>query len=463
MTEETAISVKNISKIYKLYDSPQARLKESINPFGRKYHREFYALNDVSFEIKKGETVGIVGRNGCGKSTLLKTITGVLTPNTGSVSVDGKISALLELGAGFNPQLTGMENVYFNGTILGYTKEQMDERIDDILSFADIGHFIHQPVKSYSSGMFVRLAFAVAINVTPDILIVDEALSVGDEAFQRKCFSRLMDFQKSGRTILFVSHSAAAVVEMCNRALLLDQGELLLEGAPKPVVTSYQKLLYASDEKRPAMREEIRSLQPTVGTKAESADELAQQGEGGSRQEPARRAYYDPQLLPKSTVGYESRGAVISAPHITTLGGERVNILLRGEQYLYNYDADFTDDGYDIHFGMLIKTVTGLELGGMVSHVRTDPIPFIPKGSKRKQSFVFRCALTPGTYFLNAGVYGVIGGAETYLHRLIDAVMFRVQPEENVHASGIIDFTCPRQDSVSVLLKQEPALEQEFR
>jgi len=442
MTNDIAISVKNLTKIYKLYDSPQDRLKESINPFGRKFHREFYALNKVSFEIKKGETVGIVGKNGCGKSTLLKAITGVLTPASGSVSVDGKISALLELGAGFNPQLTGLENVYFNGTILGFTKEEMDLKLDDILSFADIGRFIHQPVKTYSSGMFIRLAFAVAINVTPDILIVDEALSVGDEAFQRKCFSRLMDFQKTGKTILFVSHSPATVIEMCDRAMLFDSGELLLEGAPKPVVTRYQKLLYASTEQHSVLRDEIMSLQTSISKNVAELDEAesVRKYENAPRDE-IRTAYYDPQLLPKSTVSYQSQGALIRDAHITTVSGEKVNILLRGEQYVYNYTVDFTEDVQNVHFGMLIKTVTGLELGGMVSHNRVKPISFIPKGTSKKQSFLFRCALTTGAYFLNAGAYGEINGNDTYLHRLIDAVMFKVQAEENIHSSGIVDFS----------------------
>lgn len=442
MTNDTAISVNNLTKIYKLYDSPQDRVKESINPFKKTYHREFYALNNVSFEIKKGETVGIVGRNGCGKSTLLKTITGILTPNSGSVAVDGKISALLELGAGFNPQLSGLENIYFNGTLLGYSRQEMDERLDAILSFADIGHFVHQPVKTYSSGMFIRLAFAVAINVAPDILIVDEALSVGDEAFQRKCFSRIIDFQSKGKTILFVSHSAGTVIELCDRAVLFDKGELLLEGAPKMVVTRYQKLLHAPAEKYETLREEIRSMQGSMETDAADATEEREDNDEGQRTKTLQlTAQYDPNLVSKSTVSYETQGALIKEPFITTLSGEKVNMLVRGQQYAYNYFVEFTDDAYNVHFGMLIKTVTGLELGGMVSHHRTDPIGFIPKGTVKKQSFVFRCALTPGVYFLNAGVYGTIDGTDTYLHRLIDVVAFKVQPEEKLLSSGIIDFS----------------------
>lgn len=207
---DIAISVKHLTKVYKLYNQPIDRLKEALNPFKKSYHKDFYALNDVSFEIKKGETVGIIGKNGAGKSTLLKIITGVLTPTSGSVQVNGKIASLLELGAGFNPDYTGLENIYFQGSLMGYTREEMESKVDDILTFADIGEFIHQPVKTYSSGMFARLAFSVAINVEPDILIVDEALSVGDMAFQAKCFNKFKEFQRLNKTILFVTNSTRA-------------------------------------------------------------------------------------------------------------------------------------------------------------------------------------------------------------------------------------------------------------
>ena len=212
---EMAIQVKDLSKVYKLYNKPSDRLKETLG-----FHvdaREHYALKHVNFEIRKGETVGIIGTNGSGKSTILKIITGVLNPTGGEVNVDGRISALLELGAGFNMEYTGIENVYLNGTMLGFTKEEIDERLDNILEFADIGDFVNQPVKSYSSGMFVRLAFAVAINIDPEILIVDEALSVGDVFFQAKCYRKFEDFKKEGKTILFVSHDLGSITKYCSR------------------------------------------------------------------------------------------------------------------------------------------------------------------------------------------------------------------------------------------------------
>ena len=224
---KSVICVKGLSKVYKLYRENIDRLKETINPFGKKYHSDFYALNDVSFEIKKGESVGIIGKNGAGKSTLLKIIAGVLSASEGSVEVDGKIASLLELGAGFNPEYTGMENIYLQGTLMGYTHDEMEAKVEAILAFADIGEFIHQEVKMYSSGMFARLAFAIVVHVDPDILIVDEALSVGDFAFQYKCFEKFQSFQKQGKTILFVSHSAQQISQYCNKAILIHNGALV--------------------------------------------------------------------------------------------------------------------------------------------------------------------------------------------------------------------------------------------
>ncbi len=243
---DVAIKVENVSKVYKLYDKPLDRLKESLNPLRRSYHRDFYALKDISFVIKKGETVGIIGKNGSGKSTLLKIITGVLTQSEGSVQVNGKVSALLELGAGFNPELTGIENIYLNGTIMGYTKEEMDSRVDDILAFADIGDFVYQPVKTYSSGMFVRLAFAVAISVEPEIFIVDEALAVGDIRFQQKCLRKIEEFKKS-KTVIFVSHSLADINRLCETVIWIDQGHVVKTGEPYEISKEYQAFMTNAD------------------------------------------------------------------------------------------------------------------------------------------------------------------------------------------------------------------------
>ena len=240
---DISIRVDNVTKIYRLYDRHIDRLKESLHPFRKKYHRDFYALKRVGFEVKRGETVGIIGRNGSGKSTLLKIITGVLTPTSGGVMANGTIAALLELGAGFNPELTGIDNIYLNGTIMGFSEQQIQAKLDDILAFADIGAFAHQPVKIYSSGMFVRLAFAVAVNVDPDILIVDEALAVGDINFQAKCYKKFNVFQEQGKTILFVTHSLDNIIRHCNRAIVLEQGKKIAESLPRESVDTYKKLL----------------------------------------------------------------------------------------------------------------------------------------------------------------------------------------------------------------------------
>ena len=240
----TAIKVSHLTKVYKLYDKPIDRLKESLHPLKKKYHKDFYALNDVSFEIKKGETVGIIGKNGAGKSTLLKIITGVLTPSSGHIDVNGRIASLLELGAGFNPEYTGVENIYLQGTLMGYSKEEMEAKIDEILAFADIGDFVYQPVKSYSSGMFARLAFAVAINVEPDILIVDEALSVGDAAFQNKCIRKMEEIGKKGITILFVSHDTQTINKFCNNVIWFNDGIIKEKGVPSIVLENYMSFMF---------------------------------------------------------------------------------------------------------------------------------------------------------------------------------------------------------------------------
>ncbi|AGF59170.1 teichoic acid transport system ATP-binding protein [Clostridium saccharoperbutylacetonicum] len=245
---EIAIKVENLSKIYKLYDKPMDRLKESLSISKKKYGREHYALKDISFEIKRGETVGILGTNGSGKSTLLKIITGVLTPSSGNIEVNGKISALLELGAGFNPEYTGIENIYLNGTMMGYTREEMQQRVQPIMDFADIGEFINQPVKTYSSGMFARLAFAVAINVEPEILIVDEALSVGDTRFQTKCIDKMKQLKDNGTTILFVSHATEQVKRFCTKGIWINKGEVVEIGGSSEIVDKYEAYMLLGEK-----------------------------------------------------------------------------------------------------------------------------------------------------------------------------------------------------------------------
>lgn len=240
---DTIIRLDHITKIYKLYQRPQDRFKETFSLTHKKYSKDFYALRDISFAIERGESVGFVGKNGSGKSTLLKILTGVLSETSGNKAIHGKISALLELGAGFNMEFTGLENIYLNGTIMNIPREEMEKKLDDIIRFADIGDFIYQPVKTYSSGMFVRLAFAVAIHVDPEILIVDEALAVGDTRFQLKCMDKFMEFMNAGKTILFVSHDINMIKRFCKRVIWINEGELVLDGETDSVTDKYNDFL----------------------------------------------------------------------------------------------------------------------------------------------------------------------------------------------------------------------------
>ncbi len=445
---DIAISLKNVWKCFKRYGRPVDRLNELLLP-GKSRADEFWALRNINLEVPKGQTLGIVGRNGSGKSTLLQIIVKTLTPNTGEVEVKGRVSALLELGSGFNPEFTGRQNVFFNGQLLGLSPKEIDRKFDQIAAFADIGDFIEQPVRTYSSGMFVRLAFAVATSAEPDILVVDEALSVGDEAFQRKCFARLQSVQERGGTILFVSHSAGSVIQLCDRAILIDRGELLLSGKPKLVLSMYQKLIYAPVAQVESLRQEISSLnnqsagtqsdQPNASTETQSQKPNALENQASTLQQKAS-ALYDPNMVPKSTISYASLGAKIEQPYLTNLEGETVNILARRHDYIYNYRVKFDDKVYKVRFGMLVKTVSGLEIGGATSHTIDSPMECVEKGSIVRVQFKFHCFLQPGVYFLNAGVLGVVDNTEVFLHRCIDIAMFRVQLEENILETGLVDL-----------------------
>ncbi|MFC1855226.1 ABC transporter ATP-binding protein [Thermodesulfobacteriota bacterium] len=285
--DDYSIRVENLTKIYKLYDKPIDRLKESLSPFKKKHHKDFYALNGISFDVKRGETIGIIGKNGSGKSTLLKIITGVLTASGGNVHVNGRISALLELGIGFNPEFSGMENIYLSGTIFGIKKEDMDKKVDDILDFADIGDFIHQPVRLYSSGMFARLAFAVAINIDPDILIVDEALAVGDMKFVQKCIRKFHEFKEQNKTILLVSHDIGSIMNFCDKAVWLIDGNIKMIGDPEDIANEYMSFMTYDEESVLEEAEEVDDVECEVGSDTciqwEDASNYAFFGEGGAR------------------------------------------------------------------------------------------------------------------------------------------------------------------------------------
>jgi lipopolysaccharide transport system ATP-binding protein len=443
-----AITVTELGKCFHIYERPRQRLQQlmlapirsRIKGAEVKYYREFWALKNINFQVNRGETVGIIGKNGSGKSTLLQIICGTLASSTGEVNVHGRVAALLELGSGFNPDFTGRENVYLNGAILGLSRKEIDDRFAEIEAFADIGEFIDQQVKSYSSGMGVRLAFAVAINADPEILIVDEALSVGDELFQRKCFSRIEAIRQKGATILFVSHSGSAIVDLCDRAILLDGGDMLTEGEPKRVVGSYQKMLYAPIETRALIRSQI------MGNGVNGNGEIAALPSSEAETEQPTLAIeesFDPALKPDSTIEYEENGARIRDAGIYTLQGERVNNLVRGRTYSYRYFVEFAESRDNVRFSMLIKTVSGTELGGAMSAPSVaDAITTVQRTTTVEVSFDFTCNLTPGVYFLNAGVSGIHNEVETFLHRALDVAAFRVMNESGCLATSLVDFKC---------------------
>ena len=459
MSEEIVVAVKNASKAYTIWASPSARLhgpifgrigqmpflpaavRNSCNRLSHESFKNFFALKDVSLSVAKGECLGIVGQNGSGKSTLLQVIAGILKPTTGSVNVRGKITALLELGSGFNPEFTGRENIFLNGAVLGLSTEVVRARFDEIAGFADIGDFIDQPMKTYSSGMTVRLAFAVQAILNQDILIVDEALAVGDEAFQRKCFARIEAFRKNGGTILFVSHATSVVVELCQRAILLDAGELLLDAPPKLTVANYHKLLFAPPDQKETVRQRIRELrdQPHLQLQAMRLPDVVTPSATPALPDAVEDSFV-PGMVPQSTISFVPRGANIESPKILTPDGRVVNNLVRGREYDYTYQVRFTEPAYRVRFGMLIKTTVGTELGGGASHPAAAPMDFIEAGQTARVRFRFRCMLNPSVYFMNAGVMGVVDGAEVYLHRHLDVIMFRVQEEPFLIGTGVVDF-----------------------
>lgn len=427
MSSEPVVRVRGLGKRYERFASPSRRLLALLG--GPRRSQSHWALRGVDLEVRPGETVGLLGRNGSGKSTFLQMVCGTLAPTEGSVEVRGRVAALLELGAGFNPEFSGRENVYLNASMLGLSREETERHFQAIVDFADIGDYLDEPVRTYSSGMFVRLAFAVAVAVEPDLLVVDEALAVGDEAFQRKCFARIEQMKARGAAILFVSHATAAVVQLCDRAVLLDAGEVLAVGAPKAVVAAYQKVLYGAPERRAALLAELRAGRLDEAPPPDAAPASAD-------------ARFDPGLVPESTVHYEPRGARIEAPELVDAEGRPVNVLAPGERYRYRFRVRFDQAARFVHFGMLIKSTSGVELCGVDSHAHGEGIDVVPAGSVVDVAFPFRASLLPGTYFLNAGCVGWLDGeGETYLHRIVDALAFRIEASgSSTRRSGFFDL-----------------------
>ncbi len=447
---DVSIRVDSLSKTFAMFNKPEDRLKQMIVPriqgmFGltkSRYYQPFDALKNISFSVSRGQTVGIIGRNGSGKSTLLQIVCGILQPSAGSVQVSGRIAALLELGAGFNPEFTGRENVHLNATLLGMSGAEIADRFGAIVEFADIGDFIDRPVKTYSSGMYIRLAFAIAINAHPEILVVDEALAVGDESFRRKCYARIEDIQSKGATILFVSHGAQTIVQLCSHAILLDRGELLMQGEPKAVTAQYQRLANLPSASASAVREEIRALtnaqQPGTGNGTSGQPTVAPP-KTATRFLGAER--YDAGLASRSRVEYETRGARIGSVELVNELGAKVNVIEQRRRYRLRYDVLIEEDARDIGVGTLIKSFSGIEIGGTSSNkVAGSKIGTVAAGSHLEVMLEFDCRLTPGVYFLNVGVVGTVGSDERYLHRIVDALAIRVADTEASSATGLIDF-----------------------
>lgn len=409
--EEIAIAVENVSKIYKLYDRPRDRMLEALGLSKQKKYHEKYALSDVSFHVKKGECVGIIGTNGSGKSTILKIITGVLNQTSGNVAVKGRISALLELGAGFNMEYTGLENIYLNGTMNGFSEEEIDAKLQDILDFADIGDYVKQPCKTYSSGMFVRLAFSVGINIEPEILIVDEALSVGDVFFQAKCYHKFEEFKQMGKTIIFVSHDLSSIAKYCDRVILLDQGVKLGEGAPKEMIDDFKRVLVG----------QYQSPEEKVETKSFLEDEEIQEAvrKKEKKQEDAK------------TLEYGTKQAVIEEIYLTDDNGTKSNAIIKGMNFGIHMRVRFQDDIPAPIFAFTVKNVKGTEITGTNTMFEKAFLEPVKAGTVKEITFKQRMTLQGGDYLLSFGVTGYDGNDFQVYHRLYDALDVTVISDKN--------------------------------
>ena len=401
MESKNAIEIRNLSKMYKLYNKPSDRLRDSLGLSRKKRYKEHYALQNINFDIHEEECVGIIGTNGSGKSTILKIITGVLSPTEGTVTVNGRISALLELGAGFNPEYSGMENIYLNGTMLGFSEEEIDSRLDEILSFADIGDFVNQPVKTYSSGMFVRLAFAVAINIDPEILVVDEALSVGDVFFQSKCYHKFEEFKKQGKTILFVSHDLGSVSKYCDRVILLNQGEMLDEGTPKAMVDMYKQLLVHQDP--------------------------VKQAENTEPEENWKDGF---QVNP-NTLEYGEKQAEIRDFVVVDSSGRHTNTIEKGSEFEIKMRLHFNESIQQPIAAFTIKNIQGTEITGTNTMYEGINIEHPDAGRECVVTFRQKMDLQGGEYLISFGCTGYRNGDFTVFHRLYDACNVTVVSAKN--------------------------------
>lgn len=426
MTTENAIEVVDLTKIYKLYEKSSDRMLEALRLTRKKKHTEHYALRNVNMTIKKGETVGIIGTNGSGKSTILKIITGVLNPTAGQVNVNGRISALLELGAGFNMEYTGLENIYLNGTMMGFSEKEIDAKLKDILDFADIGDFVHQPVKTYSSGMFVRLAFAVAINIEPEILIVDEALSVGDVFFQAKCYHKFDEFKEMGKTILFVSHDLSSIAKYCDRVVLLSHGKKIGEGSPKEMIDIYKQVLvgqYQPDfEDKDNLLEDEDVKQAAVKASKDGNGNSDGISEDGGR----KRAGENPDSLE-----YGSKKALIKDYYVIDEYGKESNAIIKGTEFTIHLKVEFTEDVEAPIFAFSFKNIKGTEISGTNTMFEKAFLESCKKGDKKEITFKQKMDLQGGEYLISFGVTGYEDDSFTVYHRLYDILNITVISEKN--------------------------------
>lgn len=409
---KVAIEVSHLSKVYKLYDRNRDRLKEALHLSKNINVREHYALNDVSLTVNTGETVGIIGTNGSGKSTILKIITGVLNPTAGDVRINGRISALLELGAGFNMEFTGIENIYLNGTMIGFSEEEIDARLQDILDFADIGEFVYQKVKTYSSGMFVRLAFAVAINIDPEILIVDEALSVGDVFFQNKCYRKFEEFKKQGKTILFVSHDLSSISKYCDRVVLLERGKKIGEGAPKEIIDMYKKVL-------------VGQLDKEVNTK--KSEDIS-----------AGKKWKDKMQLNPNKDEYGSGLAEFEDFCAYDNTGEITNTIIKGEEFTVKVKVRFFETVQDPIFAVSFKNMQGTEITGTNTMFEKITTGTPGAGDVMVATFTQNMSLQGGEYLISLGCVGYREGEFTVYHRLYDVFNLTVISSKNT--TGFYDM-----------------------
>jgi teichoic acid transport system ATP-binding protein len=411
MRDEIAIRVKDLTKIYHLYDRPSDRVKEALHPLRRSYHHDFYAMKSVDFEIYKGETVGIIGKNGAGKSTLLKMITGVLTPTTGEIETNGRIASLLELGAGFNPEMTGLENIYLNGTLMGFSDREMDSKVEAILEFADIGEFIHQPVKMYSSGMFARLAFSLSINVEPDILIIDEALSVGDMAFQMKCFKKFQEFQREQKTILFVTHALDTIIRYCSRGIVIDSGRKICDDSAKEAVDVFKQVLTGQYIEDAQKKESSYNNSDSISTT------------------PMLKESFPPN---KDALIYGNDRAVIYDYGMLDSSGEPSTIFNYSQPFGITMRVEFFESIESPIFAFTIKDAKGLEITGTNSLMKHVDTPRYEVGDKITINFTQDMNLQIGKYALSLGCVTINeSGIEVYT-RLYDIVLFEVIGSEQM-------------------------------